>query len=618
MSFASRTAAIAVAGLLMAAAPAHAAGVVAAYWQGSPAAASLPASMLTHIVYAFASPSGGQCNTPNSTAQSRINALAAVKAAHPGMKVLISIGGWGAAGFSADSASAASRQAFVSSCITRWVNVFGAGLVDGFDIDWEFPVYGGLPSIGASPDDRANLNLLVQEFRTQLRANATARGVDPDGVQITAAIPAGRIQDAGTGVSGAPYDQAKSFDLAALGQLLDYVNLMTYDLCTGYSLVSCFNDPMVQRAGDPNDQYNNNVGGVQYMEDHGVPANKIVLGVPFYGRYFNVTSSANGGLYQPWTASTTVNYSTLVGSQYIANTAYLKGWDPVVQSPFLWNPTTRRWVSYEDPQSITIRSSFAKNSGLAGMMMWQLGGDDSTGSLLRAMARPWLAITPPAGTAPAVTGAQLNPAVGQPYSGPVATIEDPDTPVANLTALINWGDDTPASNGTVSGADGHYTVTGTHTYAQVGNYMLTVRAGDGDPVNVVSANATAATSVQTPVDGGVGASVPATLALTLGTPGAFGAFTPGVAKDYTATTSANVISTAGDAALTFSDPGHLANGAFTLPEPLQIELSKSAWSAPASNDPVTITFRQHIGAGDALRTGAYSRTVTFTLSTTTP
>ncbi len=122
----------------------------------------------------------------------------------------------------------------------------------------------------------------------------------------------------------------------------------------------------------------------------------------------------------------------------------------------------------------------------------------------------------------------------------------------------------------------------------------------------------------THTDGTVGGSVPATLSLTLGTPATFGAFTPGVAKEYTATTDANVISTAGDAALSVSDPGHLTNGAFSLPQPLQVAFSKTAWTAPVSNDKVTLTFKQAIGANDALRTGTYSKTLTFTLSTTTP
>jgi len=119
-------------------------------------------------------------------------------------------------------------------------------------------------------------------------------------------------------------------------------------------------------------------------------------------------------------------------------------------------------------------------------------------------------------------------------------------------------------------------------------------------------------------DTNVSASVPAQLALTLGPAASFGAFTPGVAFDYTAATAANVVSTAGDAMLSVSDPGHLMNGAFALPEALRVEIAPAAWTGPVSNAAVAITFRQHIGATDALRTGPYSKTLTFTLSTTTP
>ena len=127
----------------------------------------------------------------------------------------------------------------------------------------------------------------------------------------------------------------------------------------------------------------------------------------------------------------------------------------------------------------------------------------------------------------------------------------------------------------------------------------------------------------TETPGTVGGSVPATLSLTLGAPATFGAFTPGVAKEYTASTTANVISTAGDATLSVADPsssntGHLVNGAFALPQPLQGLGTIKTYTAPVSNDPVSLGFRQLIGANDALRTGSYSKTVTFTLSTTTP
>jgi hypothetical protein len=134
----------------------------------------------------------------------------------------------------------------------------------------------------------------------------------------------------------------------------------------------------------------------------------------------------------------------------------------------------------------------------------------------------------------------------------------------------------------------------------------------------------------------VGGTVPATLALTLGAPASFGAFTPGVAKDYDAQTTATVTSSAGNAALSVSDPdtanpGHLVNGAFALPSALQAganggplgavggtPLGILGYGAPVSSNAVALNFRQHIGQTDALRTGSYSKTLTFTLSTTNP
>ena len=115
----------------------------------------------------------------------------------------------------------------------------------------------------------------------------------------------------------------------------------------------------------------------------------------------------------------------------------------------------------------------------------------------------------------------------------------------------------------------------------------------------------------------VGATVPATLALTVGQ-ASFGAFQPGVAREYTAHSAANVVSTAGDAALTVSEPGRLANGSRTLEQPLRVEIAPAVWTDPVSNAPATITFKQAIGANEPLRTGSYSKTLTFTLSTTNP
>jgi hypothetical protein len=143
--------------------------------------------------------------------------------------------------------------------------------------------------------------------------------------------------------------------------------------------------------------------------------------------------------------------------------------------------------------------------------------------------------------------------------------------------------------------------------------------------------------------GTVGGTVPPTLSLSLGAPASFGPFTPGVGREYDASTTANVISSAGDATLSVSDAdtartGRLVNGAFSLAQPVRAAATSPAgtgaafapvggsanpttlltWPGPVSNDPVTVAFKQAIGAGDALRTGTYSKTLTFTLSTTNP
>ena len=148
-------------------------------------------------------------------------------------------------------------------------------------------------------------------------------------------------------------------------------------------------------------------------------------------------------------------------------------------------------------------------------------------------------------------------------------------------------------------------------------------------------------ALATATDESVSGTVPATLSLTLGTPATFGAFTPGIANTYTATATATTISTAGDASLSVADPGstapgHLVNGSFSLPQALRASATSAGGTAaapatvsgtpatlltygrPVSNDAVTLKFEQAIGATDALRTGSYSKTLVFTLATTTP
>jgi hypothetical protein len=183
---------------------------------------------------------------------------------------------------------------------------------------------------------------------------------------------------------------------------------------------------------------------------------------------------------------------------------------------------------------------------------------------------------------------------------------------------------------TVVPAGGNLTPTGTVTFSSGATTLCTATLDASGAGTCTAAPATGAVTAAYGGDGDftasattlsaatVGGSVPATLSLQLGAPASFGAFAPGVDGDYTASTTADVVSTAGDAAVSVAGPVHLTNGAYSLPAPLQVDVTPGSWSAPVSHDPVAITFHQHIGRGDALRTGAYSAAVTFTLSTSTP
>ena len=229
--------------------------------------------------------------------------------------------------------------------------------------------------------------------------------------------------------------------------------------------------------------------------------------------------------------------------------------------------------------------------------------------------------------APVITA----PAAGSTTTTTMPTISGTGTP----------GDTVTVSNGTtvvctaVVAADGSWSCTPALALP-AGAYTLTATQADqtGIPSNASAPVAITVPSGATSTPGTVGGTAPATLSLSLGTPASFAPFTAGLAKDYSASTTATVVSTAADAALSVVDasstaPGHLVNGAFSLPQPLQANavsggavsgspLMLKTWSAPASNDPVAVTFTQSIGANDALRTGSYTKTLTFTLSTTQP
>lgn len=358
--------------------------VIGAYYPGYRAAeypvARIPADKLTHLFYAFAHIERGQC-TVAPGAPAHFAELAELKRRHPTLRTLISIGGWEADGFSDAARSRSSRERFVALCLALFFDAQQPAF-DGVDIDWEFPVYGGPATVKARAHDRRNLTLLTREFRRQLDALGGERG---QAFLLTAALPAGRLQSTG------PYDPARSFELGPLADTLDFINLMTYDMGTAFAGVSSFNAPLHEDPADPLDpqvrRWNSVEGGVEYYTQHGVPAHKLVLGVPFYGRGFRVMSETNRGLYQPYSALYDPGDWRSIQSKLLSDPAWEQHWHPTAQAPWLFQPAERLFVSYEDPRSIGLRARLAKDKGLAGVFVWEITGDDEQHSLLKAMTK---------------------------------------------------------------------------------------------------------------------------------------------------------------------------------------------------------------------------------------
>jgi len=317
---------------------------------------------------------------------------------------------------------------------------------------------------------------------------------------------------------------------------------------------------------------------------------------------------------------------------------------------------TVTWPSYTGPVADVLYSAAGNsadeayyNHGIIGYD-FEIGADRFTGT---GTAQTEVGFTPPYNDEGHAEGMEF-------AHGNYALLDSAldyarDTKAPTVTAV---GPDISSSSFDVTfsqdeAAEIHYTTDGSAPTMDSPLYGPSHPRGRPDPVRIAGTTtlrwiardfkgntSTGSRLFQVGGNGGVGGDVPATLSLTLGAPPSFGAFTPGVDRDYTAGTTATVTSTAGDALLSVADPdtahpGHLVNGQYFLPSPLQMRGRKSdaqgtafnnvgsllnllTWSAPVSNDAVSLDYKQHISANDGLWTGNYAKTLTFTLSTTNP
>ncbi|MBO9600665.1 MAG: chitinase [Cohnella sp.] len=331
-----------------------------------------PVSRLTHINYAFANVKDGQVVLGEPDADLRnFEQLKQLKNANPKLRALISVGGWTWSGQFSDAAlTSASRQKFAASAVD-FMKQYG---FDGVDIDWEYPVQGGLSGNKERPEDKRNFTLLLQEIRNQLDA---AEKSDGRGYLLTIA-------------GGAFPGYLKNVEIAAVAQAVDWINLMTYDFHGDWDDSSNHNAPLYADSQDPSRaNAGNNIDAVvdQYLKS-GVPAEKLVLGVPFYGRSWTSCGPANQGLYQDCDGPARKMYSfeQIKNQGWINANGFVRYWNSEAKAPYLYKKTTGTFVSYEDAESIGYKTSYLKSRGLGGAMIWEITQDDDAHTLLNKLA----------------------------------------------------------------------------------------------------------------------------------------------------------------------------------------------------------------------------------------
>ncbi|HUA26705.1 MAG TPA: glycosyl hydrolase family 18 protein [Steroidobacteraceae bacterium] len=364
-------------GLMALSVRAGAAPQIAAYYDGGMPVSRIPAAQITDLIYAFGEPNdAGVCTPPTAAQSGTFAALRELRRQHPGLRLLVSIGGWDAAPQYSDIAlTGRSRARFVASCIHAFMA--GQGF-DGIDLDWEFPVHGGMNR--SRPQDRADATALVQEFRRQLDALG---GRSHRHYLLTVATPAGTWQQGGA------YSVSDSYDLAALARSVDWLNVMTYDMNTIFSPLSAFNAPLDadprDRTPEPQRSRDNLASAVRYYESQEVPAAKIMLGVAFYGRGFSGVSAQDAGLYSKYAAVYPETPWKTVRAQFLTDPDWVRHWSATAQAPWLYNGRRHIFFSYDDPISLGIKADFARRERLRGVMIWVLGEDDPGNCLLHAL-----------------------------------------------------------------------------------------------------------------------------------------------------------------------------------------------------------------------------------------
>lgn len=310
---------------------------------------------LTHLVFGFTYLKGNKIAFNSTFDEETLRRLVKLKKKHPKLKVLISFGGWGGCETCSDVFATEKNRTIFAASVRDMLLKYHA---DGFDVDWESPVIGGYKKHKASNDDKANFTALLKTLRKQL----------PAGSEL--------CFDAN---SFAEY-LTRSVDWKEVMPYVDFVNLMTYTLPynqshhTGHH-AALYSSPDQTESADL---------ALRYLDSIRAPLNKIAIGAAFYGMLYEQVDSVNNGLYQTGKFKSYVDYSNIAAS-YLYHPDYQYAWDSLTQAPCLFSRRLGAFITFDDKKSVGLKTDYALQKKLAGIMFWRLNGDLFSDGLLDAI-----------------------------------------------------------------------------------------------------------------------------------------------------------------------------------------------------------------------------------------
>ncbi|KAH7109921.1 chitinase [Dactylonectria estremocensis] len=335
----------------------------------------LPASEISHVLYAFMNVladgtvytadtyadlekhyDDDSWNETGNNAYGCVKQLYLLKTAYRKLKVLLSIGGWTwSANFPTVASTAPSRATFAKSAVT----IMKDWGFDGIDVDWEYP---------ADATDAANMILLLQAVRDELDAYA-AQYASNHHFQLSIAAPAGS-------------EHYKKLRLAQLGGIVDYVNMMAYDYAGSWSSYSGHNANIFANTEQPNSTPFNTDSAVQGYLDGGIPAEKVILGMPIYGRSFQGTT----GIGQTFTWTGSGSWENGVWDyKDLPKVGATVEYDSIAKASYSYDSSTQELISFDPPKAIKEKVSYLKGLGLGGSMFWEASADkNGSDSLISA------------------------------------------------------------------------------------------------------------------------------------------------------------------------------------------------------------------------------------------